>query len=118
MINVPQGFSVTANEAIDNRIVMTKKQMKNVKDAWMPQVYFAICSEIDSESGQHALYIYRKNRPVSEISPVTGKFMRYSGNYADLVGLPTINDVPVIGDKESSEYGLQGILQASEGIII
>lgn len=69
MISLPQGFRVGAPEAIDSRMALTKEEMKAMKDALMPQLYFTICKD-DSN-----IYIYNK---VNEVDEEIGKFRLYS----------------------------------------
>ena len=70
----------------------------------MPQVYFCVCAEPELD-GTHKLYIYNKeNTP----NVVTGKFEPFTGSYEDLIGLPSINGVPILGSEGTGEdYFLQ-----------
>ena len=70
MVQIIQGFEVNTREAIDNRLVLSKEQMLNTNDNYMPDKYFAVCTE------DGYLYIYNKN--TTEISEETGKFSKYS----------------------------------------
>ena len=58
-ISIPQGYIVTSNEPIDNRLIMTKEQMKYMSRAkgMLPSVYFCLCNEKD-ENGLYKIYVY------------------------------------------------------------
>ena len=63
-VQIPQGYIVTAPEAIDSRLIRTKQQMLNAKDEWMPNLYFCLCpdGEIDPEGKLvYKLYYYSKD---------------------------------------------------------
>ena len=74
-IQSPQGYVVTSNEAIDNRLILTKEQMRYVNDGWMPQYYFCLCADPEVD-GTHKIYLYDKD---AERNDVTGKFELYVG---------------------------------------
>ena len=59
-IQIPQGYVVTSKEPIDKRLVLTKKQMRDVNDDLMPHVYFCICAEKEETTGKHKMYVYNK----------------------------------------------------------
>lgn len=60
------GFKITSAAAIDERIVLTKAEMKSAEDKLsLPDVYFAFCSE------DGKLYVYNKNNANDE---TTGRF--------------------------------------------
>lgn len=118
MIQIPQGYWVTGPEAIDQRLVLTKQQMRYTKDEWMPEVYFCICSEPDLLNDEYVYRIYCYNKH-NEPDHETGKFRPYTGvTYADLAGKPIINGVVVEGDHDGAYYNLLDALEGSEGIII
>lgn len=121
-IRIPQGYIVTSVEAIDNRLVLTKDQMKNMRDEWMPETYFSVCAEpepgITTDDGGpvYKLYLYSKNDPNPD--PVTGKFKAYAGNYEDLANKPSINGVPVEGSEDGAYYKLQDLLEEVFPLVI
>lgn len=65
MIQLPQGFKIGTSEAIDSRLTLTKKEMKEMNDFFMPNVYIAICKE----NGE--LFLYNKT---NELNENTGRF--------------------------------------------
>ena len=64
-ISTASGFSLGSSDPIDDRLVLTKAQMKTANDAVYPDVYIAVCKEDGS------LYVYNKE---NEIDEETGKF--------------------------------------------
>jgi len=64
-IPVNSGFTVGAPLPIDERIVLTKEQMRTINENTMPEVYFAACVD------DGALYVFNKSNPSTE---ETGKF--------------------------------------------
>ena len=117
-VRIPQGYIVTSIEAIDNRLVLTKPQMKNMKDEWMPESYLAVCAEPDYDDQGKKLYkIYLYNKHNSRFNEdgtecETGKFKPFAGDYRDLVNKPSINGVPVDGSEGADHYSLQNKLYA------
>ena len=109
-VQIPQGYRVTSLEPIDSRLIMTKEQMRNAKDEWMPEVYFCICSEAKIIQGQevYSIYIYNKS---NIFDPETGKFRIFAGDYEDLTSLPSINGMPVLGSEDGGHYFLQDLLE-------
>ena len=73
-INLPSGFNITTIEAVDDRVLLTKEQMKNMADAKMPDKYFCICLD------DNYLYIYNKSAAPNE---VTGKFASLNIDLSD-----------------------------------
>lgn len=73
------GFKVTSNSAIDQRIYLTKEEMLTAEDDYyLPDVYFAICVD------DGKLYLYDVDR---EMDPQTGKYrpIEESIDFNDLV---------------------------------
>lgn len=70
MAGIPllSGFNITSDSPADTRLVLTKAEMKAMKDSSMPQTYF--CT--DSETGE--IYVYNKTNSVDE---TTGKFRKF-----------------------------------------
>lgn len=56
---------------VDTRLVLSKQEMRNTSDSFLPDVYFALCKE----DGQ--FYIYNKANPINE---ETGKFVVNTSN--------------------------------------
>jgi hypothetical protein len=50
---------------VDTRLVLTKKEMKEANDNYLPDTYFALCKD------EGHFYLYNKN---SEPNPETGRF--------------------------------------------
>lgn len=48
---------------------------------------------------------YRWDSTIAKYIPLTAKDVSYN----DLKDIPTLNGVPIIGDKTSEEYGIEGI---------
>ena len=68
-IVVAGGFKVNNNESVDNRIVLTKTQMKTFNDVNLPDVYFAICkgeTDDDTDPDIGKMFLYNKNNDVDE----------------------------------------------------
>ena len=72
-ISIPQGYIVTSREPIDNRLVLTKQQMKDISrpgskaSELLPPVYFCVCynrdQKMDSEKtvyGANEIYVYNE----------------------------------------------------------
>lgn len=78
MIKVIQGFKLSTRDAVDNRLLLTKEQMRNIDDNQMPERYFAICSD------DGLLYTYDKNSivetPEEGEDLGTGKFKQYAND--------------------------------------
>ena len=70
-IKFPNGFNITSQEPIDQRLVLTKEQMRSVVEARMPDVYMAICKD------DGKLYTFNKANVFEED---TGKFRLHSAD--------------------------------------
>ena len=69
VVSKPFMYKIAA--PIDTRLVLSKQEMRNTSDSFLPDVYFALCKE----DGQ--FYIYNKTNPVNE---ETGKFVVNANN--------------------------------------
>ena len=78
-IQIPQGYIIRSPEAIDDRLVMSKAQMREMSRDYnlgkMPPVYITLCTDKDGDN--YNLYIFSRDN--SE-SAETGKFKAYSGS--------------------------------------
>lgn len=85
MISIVQGFKVMTRDAIDNRIVLSKSEMRSIDDNQMPDKYFAICKD------DGMLYLYDKTRELSEIpdddTESTGKFTMFSSGKIESISV-------------------------------
>lgn len=107
MINFSSGFKITSNEAVDERIIKTKEEMRNMTSAdlaRMPENYFCMCAD----DGQ--IYFYSVDNPVSE---ETGKFKAFDSTVAsdienseEVKGALTTN----ITNNISNDTGVQSAL--------
>lgn len=89
-ISFPQGFIMTHQEPVDNRLVLTKEQMSDMLDAKMPETYFAVCAD------DGAIYVYQiTNEPTEE----TGRFRKLD---AELANQLNMLNTQVNGDEETS----------------
>ena len=118
MISIVQGFKVQTRDAIDNRILLSKSDMKAIKDTQMPDKYFAICKDDGS------LYLYDKARVLTG-EEETGKFSQFTSATIESISINgvqlPINNKDVALPLVSSEgFGLvkagKGIA-ANEGVI-
>ena len=91
MINLPQGFRIGTDEAVDSRLTLSKAEMLATKDSLMPTVYLAVCKD------DNAIYIYSKD---NSIDPETGKFRVYENGSGSEV--PSSNNLNwgVLGDNK------------------
>jgi len=91
-ITIPQGYIVRSPEAIDNRLVLTKDQMKFLsrsnQEGQLPPAYIALCAEKESD-GKHKLYIYDRN---NEFNDITGKYEVLSVFYNDILNKPIVGN--------------------------
>lgn len=70
-VSFPNGFKITCQEAVDNRLVLSKAEMLAMKKAKMPSVYFCMCKDDGN------LYLYNDT---NEIDAETGRFRLFSGD--------------------------------------
>lgn len=89
-IKIPQGYDVTSHEPIDKRLLLTYEEMRNVREEFMPERYFAAIKDATPED-RDVLFIYDKS---FEFDNIYGKFrpIYKIGETAE------INDVPVEGN--------------------
>ena len=76
-VNFSSGFRITSNEAVDERIIKTKEEMRNMTPAdlaRMPDKYFCMCAD----DGQ--IYFYDKE---GGLKPETGYFTAFDSTVAD-----------------------------------
>lgn len=64
-VNFPSGFTMSHNEPVDNRLVLTKAAMVSMRETKMPPVYLAVCKD------DGLLYLYNS---ANTKDPNTGKF--------------------------------------------
>ena len=116
MIPIVQGYELNTREAIDNRLLLSKAEMKSVNDKHMPEKYFAVCKD------DCMLYLYDKNTDV--ISVETGKFKLYNSCKIESISvngevlpIEELNvDLP-LATAERYGLGLPGLgLKAENGI--
>lgn len=98
-------------DAVDNRILLTRSEMKTIKDSQMPEKYFAICKD------DGYLYLYDKSRVLTG-EEETGKFTMFASGTIESI---TVNgEVIPIHDKSValpliSSDGF-GLAKAGKGI--
>lgn len=63
---ITRPFLFKKNFPVDTRLVLTKKEMVNADDSYLPETYFALCKD----DGQ--FYIYNKN--ATAVNEETGKY--------------------------------------------
>lgn len=69
--NIEYGFKIGNASVVDDRLVLTKLQMRDINDLRMPDVYFAVCAD-DSK-----LYVYNRKNEKLLGSNDTGRFRVY-----------------------------------------
>lgn len=117
MIRVVQGFKLFTREAVDNRLLLSKAEMRTIKDNQMPDKYFAVCKE------DGYLYLYDKSREF--IDSETGKFVQFSANKIESISIDG-RELPISGKNidlplaTAERYGLiitgKG-LQSANGVV-
>jgi len=78
MIQIVQGFRVATRDAVDNRLLLSKSEMKLINDNQMPEKYFAICKD------DGMLYLYDKSRALNDD---TGKFTLFSASKIESISV-------------------------------
>ena len=91
MINLPQGFRIGTDEAVDSRLTLSKAEMLATKDSLMPTVYLAVCKD------DNAIYIYSKD---NSIDPETGKFRVYAGGNSEEIPSSSKLEWGILGDNK------------------
>ena len=116
-VNFSSGFRITSNEAVDERIIKTKEEMRNMTPAdlaRMPDKYFCMCAD----DGQ--IYFYDKE---GGLKPETGYFTAFDSTVADDIknseevqGALTDNIVENIGENEGVHQSIAGAISTSSDI--
>lgn len=116
-INFSSGFNITSNEAVDQRIIKTKAEMRSMSPAdlaRMPDKYFCMCAD----DGQ--IYFYDKE---GGFKPETGYFTAFDSTVADDIknseevqGALTDNIVENIGENEGVQQSIASAISTSSDI--
>ena len=116
-INFSSGFNITSNEAVDQRIIKTKEEMRSMSPAdlaRMPDKYFCMCAD----DGQ--IYFYDKE---GGFKPETGYFTAFDSTVADDIknseevqGALTDNIVENIGENEGVQQSIASAISTSSDI--
>ena len=116
-VNFSSGFNITSNEAVDQRIIKTKAEMRSMSPAdlaRMPDKYFCMCAD----DGQ--IYFYDKE---GGFKPETGYFTAFDSTVADDIknseevqGALTDNIVENIGENEGVHQSIAGAISTSSDI--
>ena len=116
-VNFSSGFNITSNEAVDQRIIKTKAEMRSMSPAdlaRMPDKYFCMCAD----DGQ--IYFYDKE---GGFKPETGYFTAFDSTVADDIknseevqSALTSNIVENIGENEGVQQSIAGAISTSSDI--
>ena len=116
-VNFSSGFRITSNEAVDERIIKTKEEMRNMTPAdlaRMPDKYFCMCAD----DGQ--IYFYDKE---GGLKPETGYFTAFDSTVADDIknseevqSALTDNIVENIGENEGVQQSIASAISTSSDI--
>ena len=116
-VNFSSGFNITSNEAVDQRIIKTKAEMRSMSPAdlaRMPDKYFCMCAD----DGQ--IYFYDKE---GGFKPETGYFTAFDSTVADDIknseevqSALTGNIVKNIGENEGVHQSIAGAISTSSDI--
>ena len=116
-VNFSSGFNITSNEAVDQRIIKTKAEMRSMSPAdlaRMPDKYFCMCAD----DGQ--IYFYDKE---GGFKPETGYFTAFDSTVADDIknseevqSALTDNIVKNIGENEGVQQSIAGAISTSSDI--
>ena len=116
-VNFSSGFNITSNEAVDQRIIKTKEEMRSMSPAdlaRMPDKYFCMCAD----DGQ--IYFYDKE---GGFKPETGYFTAFDSTVADDIknseevqSALTDNIVENIGENEGVHQSIAGAISTSSDI--
>ena len=116
-INFSSGFNITSNEAVDQRIIKTKAEMRSMSPAdlaRMPDKYFCMCAD----DGQ--IYFYDKE---GGFKPETGYFTAFDSTVADDIknseevqSALTGNIVENIGKNEGVQQSIASAISTSSDI--
>lgn len=116
-VNFSSGFNITSNEAVDQRIIKTKAEMRSMSPAdlaRMPDKYFCMCAD----DGQ--IYFYDKE---GGFKPETGYFTAFDSTVADDIknseevqSALTGNIVENIGGNEGVQQSIASAISTSSDI--
>ena len=116
-VNFSSGFRITSNEAVDERIIKTKEEMRNMTPAdlaRMPDKYFCMCAD----DGQ--IYFYDKE---GGFKPETGYFTAFDSTVADDIknseevqSALTDNIVENIGENEGVQQSIASAISTNSDI--
>lgn len=109
-ISNASGFHIGSSDAIDDRLVLTKEQMKAANDNVYPDVYMTLCVD------DGYLYIYNKS---NESDIETGKFRKFeSGGGSIETELRTLTQNNVNGNTglPVSDSAIKNIMAAENGL--
>ena len=116
-VNFSSGFNITSNEAVDQRIIKTKAEMRSMSPAdlaRMPDKYFCMCAD----DGQ--IYFYDKE---GGFKPETGYFTAFDSTVADDIknseevqSALTDNIVENIGENEGVQQSIASAISTSSDI--
>lgn len=90
--NIEYGFRVGNASLIDDRLVLSKADMRAVSDVRMPDKYFALCSD------DNCIYVYSKLNEKQTGSNDTGRFRLYTT--AEDVDLPVVDVLMNLKDNK------------------
>ena len=116
-VNFSSGFNITSNEAVDQRIIKTKAEMRSMSPAdlaRMPDKYFCMCAD----DGQ--IYFYDKE---GDLKPETGYFTAFDSTVADDIknseevqSALTGNIVKNIGENEGVQQSIASAISTNSDI--
>ena len=116
-VNFSSGFRITSNEAVDERIIKTKEEMRNMTPAdlaRMPDKYFCMCAD----DGQ--IYFYDKE---GGLKPETGYFTAFDSTVADDIknseevqSALTGNIVENIGENKGVQQSIASAISTNSDI--
>ena len=116
-INFSSGFNITSNEAVDQRIIKTKAEMRSMSPAdlaRMPDKYFCMCAD----DGQ--IYFYDKE---GGFKPETGYFTAFDSTVADDIknseevqSALTGNIVENIGENKGVQQSIASAISTNSDI--
>ena len=116
-VNFSSGFNITSNEAVDQRIIKTKAEMRSMSPAdlaRMPDKYFCMCAD----DGQ--IYFYDKE---GGFKPETGYFTAFDSTVADDIknseevqSALTGNIVENIGENKGVQQSIASAISTNSDI--
>lgn len=111
MIQIVQGFRVSTRDAVDNRILLTKAEMRTINDNQMPDKYFAVCKD------DGTLYLYDKAREITNDSE-TGKFEQFSASKIESISIDGV-ELPIVSknvDLPTATADRYGMIMTGRGL--